>query len=75
MEWSLLKPKSGMESMSKSARFLASGIQKTTPISNLVLKLQKHCIANRVNCGFYYPNGPETKHTDMTSFVITHLKK
>ncbi len=54
---------------------MVSGIQKTTPFSDLGLKLQQHCIANRVKCELYYPNGPKTKHTDTTSFLITHLKK
>jgi len=46
-----------------------------THTSNFGLKLQQHCIANGVNCELYYPNGPKTKHTDTTSFLITHLKK
>ena len=46
-----------------------------THTSNFGLKLQEHCQANGVPCELYYPNGPETKHQDTTSFLITHLQK
>ena len=46
-----------------------------THTSNFGVKLQEHCIANGVKCELYYPNGPKTKHSDTTSFLITHLQK
>ncbi|MDC0547619.1 alpha/beta hydrolase [Opitutales bacterium] len=46
-----------------------------THTSNFGVKLQDQCIANGVKCELYYPSGPKTKHSDTTSFLITHLQK
>ena len=46
-----------------------------THTSNFGVKLQEHCLANGVKCELYYPSGPKTKHSDTTSFLITHLQK
>jgi acetyl esterase/lipase len=46
-----------------------------THTSNFGVKLQEHCIAKKVKCELYYPNGPKTTHTDTTAFLISQLNK
>ena len=59
----------------KSSPALGQVQKDPTHTSNFGVKLQEHCLANGVKCELYYPNGPKTKHSDTTSFLITHLQK
>lgn len=59
----------------KSSPALGQVQKDPTHTSNFGVKLQEHCLANGVKCELYYPSGPKTKHSDTTSFLITHLQK
>ena len=58
----------------KSPPALGQVEKDPTHTSNFGVKLQEHCIAKGVKCELYYPNGPKTKHTDTTAFLISQLK-
>jgi len=45
-----------------------------THTSNFGVKLQEHCVANRVPCELVYPGAPHVKHATPTEFLIATLK-
>ncbi len=45
-----------------------------THTSNFGVKLQEHCVANRVPCELVYPGAPNVKHATPTEFLIATLK-
>lgn len=45
-----------------------------THTSNFGVKLQEHCVANRVPCELVYPGAPNVKHATPTAFLIATLK-
>jgi hypothetical protein len=59
----------------KSPPALGQVQKDPTHTSNFGVKLQEHCIAKKVKCELYYPNGPKTTHTDTTAFLISQLNK
>ena len=45
-----------------------------THTANFGVKLQEHCVANKVPCELVYPSAPNVKHASPTDYLIEMLK-
>jgi acetyl esterase/lipase len=45
-----------------------------THTANFGVKLQEHCVANKVACELVYPGAPNVRHTTITEYLIETLK-
>ena len=45
-----------------------------THTANFGLKLQEHCVAQKVDCELYYPGATDAKHTTINDYLIAKLK-